>query len=289
MEFLGKISDAPQQAILNRRVEWLVLAAVVGIFLLSRLPAILSGHQINVDESQVLAQVLRYRLDIVPWRSVDGTSSGPLNTWYLMAAQALGLPFGYVGAHLLAAASWAATLVAGFLFSRRVFGEAPALLATVLASIWLSCMQIDDFVYYSSEVLPVMLIAIGLYLGQGRFWSQMSGGFLLGMVPWAKLQLAPVAALVGLLAVAQILFSTTPQDGGSQSRGLSKRVSEVGLVVAAALIPSLIMLTLVWHGRVLQDFYQSYIVGNMEYAGQLDVPASLTKIHLPPGSSLLPA
>ena len=39
--------------------------------------------EINLDESQLLAQAMRYKADLMPWRSVDGGSSGPLNTWLL--------------------------------------------------------------------------------------------------------------------------------------------------------------------------------------------------------------
>lgn len=130
----------------------------------------------------MLAQVLGYQRDIVPWRSVDGTSGGPLNPWFVMAAQSAGIPYGYVGIHLLAALSLCVSLLAGFFASKRAFGPRAAMVGTVFTAVWLACQQSPDFVHYSSELFPVMLLSLAWILLQGRTAGKLGAAFLLGMV-----------------------------------------------------------------------------------------------------------
>src|SRR5260221_11262387 len=58
-------------------------------------PSIKDPQELNVDESQMLAQGLRYLSHPIPWRDVDGTTSGPLNSLLLSVPMLFGAPASY--------------------------------------------------------------------------------------------------------------------------------------------------------------------------------------------------
>jgi hypothetical protein len=70
--------------------------------------------ELSADESELLVQVGRYDHDLVPWRSVDGSTIGPVNPWFLMVVRGLGWPMTYGGLHLLAAVLQAAIVITSY-------------------------------------------------------------------------------------------------------------------------------------------------------------------------------
>src|SRR5262249_33545906 len=129
-----------------------------------RAPIIAYGVELNVDESQMLAQAHKYLFDWMPWRSVDGTTSGPLNSYVLLWAHLVGLPFTYwvgrvTGGLLIFFTISCSELILQHTASPRysLLGVHPLLTFYMLA--WGS-----DFVHFSSEHLPVALLAAGAAL-----------------------------------------------------------------------------------------------------------------------------
>ena len=88
---------------MTRRKRGLWVGACLAFFLLLRLPILLCPFEINVDESQMAAQAMRYGQDLTPWKSVEGESNGPIDSWFLLGTHELGLPFSYRTLHVLAA------------------------------------------------------------------------------------------------------------------------------------------------------------------------------------------
>ena len=62
---------------------WAALVLLIPV-LAWRWPFLLSATEYNPDESQIIAGVITLTKDPVFWRSVDGTSSGPLNFYALL-------------------------------------------------------------------------------------------------------------------------------------------------------------------------------------------------------------
>ena len=56
---------------------------LIGALFLLRLPSLLLPFEFNPDESQMLAQGMKFLVDPVPWRAVDTTTSGPINSWLI--------------------------------------------------------------------------------------------------------------------------------------------------------------------------------------------------------------
>ena len=245
------------------RTEWLWLSAILGSVLLSRLAAIGYPAELNPDESLMLAQALRYTRDFVPWRGVDGTSSGPLNSWYLLLPHLLGMPLYYKGAHWLAAVSWSASTMACWLAARTAFGARNALAGAAAMAAWLVCQQGNDFLQYSSEVLPALLLSLALVGAAKGGRGYFAAAALLGLVPWSKLQAAPIGAVVGAWILARILWP----PGGSAAPRRPGRLRTASIVLGLSLLPTLILVGFVAHGGALGEMWRSYVVANLYYSG----------------------
>ncbi len=71
------------------------------VFLL-RLPSALVPCELNVDESDLLSQVMKFVNDPRPWIAADTTSSGPLNSYLIAVCLWMGFKAGFVLVHILA-------------------------------------------------------------------------------------------------------------------------------------------------------------------------------------------
>ncbi len=236
----------------------------LGFFLLSRLPAMLCPFQLNVDEGQMLAQAMRYQHHLTPWRAVDGETGGPLLSWVILLGHEVGLPFNFRALHFLAAVCLAGTLLATFAAAREMVGETAALVAFGAGAWWLGLAQDEDFIHYSSELVPCLLISGALAAlvaarrpdrGSGRL---LLAGLLLGLVPWAKLQAVPEALALGLWAMAEV--------GVDGSVPGPRRLRQAAFLLFGALLPSAIILTWVARAGAWDQFYRSYLVANLSRA-----------------------
>jgi hypothetical protein len=232
----------------------------LGFFLISRVPAMQCPFQLNVDEGQMLAQAMRYAQDLTPWRSVDGETGGPILSWFLLLGHACGLPFNFRTEHALAALCLAGTLLATFAAARRLLGEEAALIGLGAGSLWLALIPDEDFSHYSSELVPDLFLALALAILAGTARSHTAArrfffaGWLLGLVPWAKLQAVPIALVLGLWALAEIF------------RGEPGRGRRAGLLVCGGLLPSAFILTWVAQAGAWDQFWHSYILANLSRA-----------------------
>ncbi|HVW22379.1 MAG TPA: hypothetical protein VHC86_14290 [Opitutaceae bacterium] len=240
--------------------------ACLGLLLVSRLPAIGCPFQLNVDEGQMLAQAMRYFHHPTPWASVDGETGGPALSWFLALAHCLALPFSFRTAHLLAAGCLMAALAASFGAARRLLGWVPAVAGLAAGAWWLALSPDEDFVHYSSELVPDVLIACALLLWvslrgreRGGWLRRLGVGLALGLVPWAKLQAVPIALVFGLWACAQTLAA------GGAPAGL--RLRRLAALVGSALLPSLLILSWVREAGAWDQFWHSYILANWARAG----------------------
>jgi hypothetical protein len=259
----------------SRRLPWLGILGCLGFFLLSRVPAMRCAFELNVDESMMAAQAMRYQQDLTPWRSVEGESNGPIDSWLILLAHECGAPFGYRTLHILAALCLAATLLASFLAARRIAGDPAALVGLAAGSWWLAWAPVQEFEHYASELAPCLLLSLALAAmlraraapdGPAWRWG-LGAGVLLGLAPWGKLQAGPVALALGLWAVGDTLF----------------RPSRPGRRYAAALVAGAIAPTLLFLGWVLtagagQEFWRAYILGGLYHTANKSWQLQLSNV-----------
>lgn len=261
-------------AVKSKRSEWVLLLLLCGGVLFSRIPAIRFGHELNLDESLMLAQASRFAKDIVPWRSVDGLTSGPVNSWALLVAHWFGMPLAYSPAHLFAALLLAGTVPLLYHAAKSRYGALPASVAVTCEAIWIILNQKTDFIHYSSELASIFLISASLALGE-RQWRGIFSAFLLGIVPWAKLQAAPIAVIVGIWMLSRVFWDSDRQKG---------RVAHTVLMLLAGLTFSVIILIMVLAGGAGGEMWNSYFVVTRYYSSSFGLWTLLRRLALFYGS-----
>jgi hypothetical protein len=249
--------------------DLLACALIIATIVTTRLPAILLPAELNVDESQLMVQALRYAHDWVPWRSVDGTTSGPLNSWLLVLTQALGVPLSYRAVHAIGAVILGSLVALSYVTIRACCPRPEALVVACAGTLVVGATYLVEFMHLASEHLPALMLAVAAHLiirairaPSPAVTKLSAAAFLAGAAPWAKLQAAPPALIVIGFAVALPLAAAWRADGVSARR---LRIHAV-VVAVAALLPTLVILGLVWHGSALGGFWDSYIVTNFYYA-----------------------
>ena len=227
-----------------------------------RIRSLLYNGEINVDESQILAQALKYLSDPMPWRSVVGGSSGPLNTWVLLWAPLLGIKLGYLAARITGLICTFA-LLSGTIFGlSEIAGRRIALVAAMPATTLLLSTLNLDFLHFSSEQFPSALCAWIVYLivRQREELSQTRAyliGFLTGALPFTKIQVAPAGVL--LFVFALIVLSLETGTTVAKYRNIFVQI------LGGLTVPALILVPTAAAG-VWRDFMEFYIQSGLRYS-----------------------
>jgi len=201
------------------------------VVILSRSAAIKYSAELNPDESQMLVQAIRLKIDWVPWRGMDGTTGGPLNSAFLALLHLFGMPLEYQNIHFLAAVLMALNPIMIYLALRH-WNEGPytrfyGALGALALSLYTAKLQSADFIHFTSELLPAFVcglaVCITLSCLSGRVRQGIglaTAGLLLGSLPWIKMQATPVAVAIGAWIVLYYGFYASPAD-----RALSKALN----------------------------------------------------------------
>jgi len=253
-----------------------VICALLLLFLL-RLPSIVFDNEINPDESQMITQALTLRHDPVYFRSVDGTTGGPLDSYFLILPSFLGLPFDYITAHLTAFALVAVCFWLLFRTARLWFGEKPARLALLPLVFMFGLTQHGDFLHYNSELIALLLLSWSYYLYATLLSQKVPSivrigliGLFLGMVPFGKLQAVPLAAVVSLFVALDVILRP--------NLGLIEKISRLATLGVCAIAFPLLVILLTSINGVYDDFITFYIIGNFRYAGDSNQLQSLLRL-----------
>jgi hypothetical protein len=234
-------------------IIWRVAALVTLVAF--RWPHTWAAHEQSPDESQSLAGALTLWTDPLFWRSVDGATAGPLHYFLLMPAAVFGPGAAYARARLLGQFLVLCTLfMAGRIVGRATNAQSERV-AVMLGVTAYAFTRATDLQHTSTEVLPAFLItlAIAAYLRPERtrvaLWI---AGIALGLVPWAKLQAAPLALGLGLFAVVR------------ESR--ANRAHGVAQLVIASLAPTLVIAIALTATGLWSSMIIPYVLANSVYA-----------------------
>jgi len=196
---------------------WVLFAVATAFLLVMRLPSIFYPLEINLDESLMLAQARRLVLDPVPWRSADFGTGGPLLSYALLVPSLLGFALDYELARVLALLFIVTTLVLIYRTVRLVFDEPSARLACLPAVLFFGFANKYDYVHYSSELLPVVLIAGALFFASRLLRLQRAVtanaflcGLSLGALPFSKLQALPIGAAIFCMVLIALILGKVP-------------------------------------------------------------------------------
>ncbi len=237
----------------------LALLALVG----ARWPTFVANRALDPDEAQALAQAITALHDPIPWKSFDGNTCGPLNTYVLMLPALFGLRLSYVTTHVI-------TVLLEFGAVAALYGAAATLFEGWLARLAIlppvalfALVTRPEFVHYASEHLPIFLATAALWCicvaAVKRYapaWL-FAAGVLLGMAPFAKLQSAPLVAATFAAALCLIFGSAALDAHGKAARAFA-------LAAGALAFPAALLAVVAANG-VLYDFWISYVQSSLAY------------------------
>lgn len=265
-------------------VGWLVLLAVLALtarfthfftaivllgIVLLRVPGLGMLEQ-NVDESQWIVSAATLVHDPYFWRSVDGTTSGPLNVWLPALMYYLGFGLDYTTLRLwgllTCALPTAWLLLATF---RHQVGERVARLAIIPVATCLALTTDPDGVAFNSEQLPMTVLALAGFLlsrvfrdagpGQSPGWGwPLALGVVLGCLPYTKLQATPIGLVLAVWGLAG-LFSNVYTPATSRFRWLTA-------FILGGLVPTVLVGIYLLATDLTEYAVRSYLLVNLEYA-----------------------
>ncbi|HUB66987.1 MAG TPA: hypothetical protein VL981_05835 [Candidatus Methylacidiphilales bacterium] len=239
------------------------LAFMAAALFACRYPAFFYPEHLNPDEAQMVAQAITYESHPVPWRDVDGGTAGPLDSYTLLWC----VPFGFQPTYLTSR-FFELLLVLGMLIflygaSRHVAGDLAARLGLLPAFVFLAVTAFGEFIHYSTEEVSVFLAGAAVFLltgwrrRPGSFFSCAAVGFILGLLPFAKLQSILLGGFLGLTAMG--FLWTSPR--------LTRReaLARITVLASAALLPGAIIVGIVAWTGAFDDFWTFYIQMSQAY------------------------
>lgn len=246
------------------------LALVLGLF---RWPAIFDPRNVGVDEPMRIAGVMTLFNDPVFWRSVDGYTGGPLIYYVLMPLKAFGL-LDYAGIKIVATLLLGGAVWFSYVGCRAVWGDALARLCVLPAACFFAFETRLDFLAYSSEHVPVLLLAMGfcgLFCCMARPenfspWSVswLGAGVALGAVPFGKLQGVPLA---GVLIVAALAWAGSRGAWSARARLQAAAIFAAAVCIVPAAFLAMIAVSVRWDDFWIPYFAQSAARAGTQYGG----------------------
>lgn len=202
------------------KADWFWCILIFLILLAGRWQWIVASIELNVDESQMIVGAHTLTKDPVFWRSVDGFTSGPMNFFAVIPFGALSAWSGFTHSRVLATFLIGMALWLAYSGIAQLHGRTAARFALIPALVIEALSNASDFNHYSTELFPMALISGAFFLAvRHREKSSVRacglGGLLLGLVPLAKLQAAPLAGLLGLFWLGSLLSKRFKQPQSS--------------------------------------------------------------------------
>lgn len=274
-----KIEIPPRSKALTSDTFFILLFSIMILAL--RIPTFLLPQQ-NPDESQWIANASTLIIDPRYWVSVNAGTSGPLNVFPVTLIYLLGGSLNYVTIRLF---GLVACIIPSIIFlykSLQNFTNKNIARIAILPIIFcFAFTNFRDIIAFNSEHIPIFLISISLFLLSRMVLSakyllshSFLLGFILGLIPYAKLQAVPIALAIAFFMIYQLLI--TPK----------KNLKILIYFTAASIIPSLFVLSYVLYFNILKEFWLMYISFNFNYALGNEIQRSskniLTKIYLLP-------
>ncbi len=253
---------------------YLLLSVFAVTFIAFRLPIVAYNLPLNPDESVFIVGAMTLAENPVYWESVDGCTSGPFSFYAITAyCEIFRQPYDYVSARIVGLFLMISSLILNFFTLRKFFSTTSAAISTFCVVAFLSTTRYHDFVHFGSEHLPIFLLSVmGLLYAlmaknqeikkEHLFWF----GFVAGMVPFTKLQAAPISTMIAL-----ITFWLVYQKKKQQSITYFGILTVGGLCVPTFLIASGASL------GFLDDFWLFYIKNNLGYGSNVSMPDGIIR------------
>lgn len=251
-----------------KALDLLVMAFIAIVLVYGRWASIVFPFPLNPDEAQAAANALRIKVYGFNWSVLDGSTNGPLDSLVVCWPHLFGWDVTMSTVHLTACALLFFVCLFVYLSIKTLCGRGFAVALVSPLVLFYSFTGNRNFLHQSSELLPVALLVAANYLAvrlsvgrsqphRFRYLVFALLGILLGAVPFAKLQGAPLTVVVGLYAF--ILAVTDPSKG---------RLRNSLALVCGGLAPALGFLLPLFVSGHIQDFWRSYVAWAFLYVQQ---------------------
>lgn len=263
----GKVKQQLSRAL--PALTFLVILCTSAILL--RGPDLLLNMPFNPDEAELLAQGRRAQVSLFPpYESFTTTTHTLLWPMFMGALGLIGIPLGFVTAHIIAAVAYVLLAFTMYLVTAHHLGWKIAFLLVLPSSIWILSLT-GDFLSLSSELLPMLMIALAVLIFSLPRTSPtlprlVAAAVILGCVFWAKPQLTPVAASITLTLILITVLSTRH---GSPARSVGRlTIAMVG--VTGFLAPTIMVLVVLLASNNLVNFYEETVLYQLSYVTERD-------------------
>ena len=288
---LATHTQAADQALVERPARFrlpspaIVLTLLLLLLILLRLPSALLPRELNVDESLFLSQAMKFSVNPRPWVAGDVTSSGPLSAYFLSIFLLLGFTPGFVLLHMLGAALVCLQVVVTYLTLRRLASERIAALGALLMVLVYGLNSKPEYLHFTGEFVPTLLLMAGFYLfvewlglppgvrSSTQIFLLFLAGLPLGAAPWCKIQAVPITGALGLVVLVAIFRL------GATSSLLSRFRQALAFILGATLTTCIMLFVLEQCGG-MKDFWASYILNNLAYAGGMTLAGSIVNCFI---------
>ena len=159
---------------------------------------------INPDEAELLAAGKRAAMSLIPYETFTTSTYGPLWPMVLGVIHKLGYPLTMPSGHLFAMLLSYAICATVYLMLKKLTSQTAAASYTFgLALIWASggAPHDVDFVQMASELLPLVLLSVGVCVVALRphsVRSHLVALALIGSTPFAKFQFVPISIIAAI-------------------------------------------------------------------------------------------
>ena len=246
---------------------FLTLTSLTFIFQLTH---ILQNYQVShPDEPAMVVQAYTLLKDPVFFRSVEGGTNGPFNSYVLSALLAIGFPYNYTTARI--ACFILSVLCVWFLYRAIcVLGYSKfARLGILPTALFFAYQQDYELFQYTSHHMPIFVVSVCIWLIARTakldvMRNAIYAGLVLGVVPFTKLQYALIGVFLGAVLVITVYFRLVDS--------FAIRMRKIFLVILSGLVIPLILAIIFFTTGVLDDAYMRYIVSNVFYVSVGPVP-----------------
>ncbi len=245
----------------NSQRLWIAIYIILAcaMILYWRLGSIVYHFVLNPDEAQAGANAIRIWHYGLTWKHIDGTTVGPFNSLILTWPYLFGLGVTLLTVRLTAIFLIFVQISALTISFYITAGTTTAILASLPLVVFYAFVRFPDFTHYTSEVLSITLCLVAFSMIVINYASRLTkpkhnssllflSGLLIGCVPFSKMQVVPVAAVIGLLTL--ILIYLDKQN--------PKLKMSLIYISGVTIIPAFMFGAMFFNGS-LADFYYSYI------------------------------
>lgn len=249
VSLLPKTSKSNLLKLLGNSELW---GALTTLFLIiARWPANSLNRYFDVDENLILAGVDRLSIHPIFWRDFDGYSSGPLNYYLPLLVKLIFGICDFITLHLLGTVLIGTALYLTVKASKNswIAKITAAALAIIIGTAWH-----NTFHSYATELPSLVIIAgaaILLFQTNRTPLQNLGLGFLLALLPFAKLQGIPIGITMGLIALIQELQN--------------KKWRNTSLLILGAILPTTVVVITAVSFGFWDEVFDRYILNNLAY------------------------